>query len=263
MMTIREYKRVESLEEAWELNQKKANRVIGGMIWLKMSRGNVGTAIDISGLGLDQIEETEDAFEIGAMVTLRQLEEHPGLAAYTDGAMRESVRHIVGVQLSGEQIPVGILAADPMLTDTKLIYYGFPYEEIYPVGQVPDVRNLAECRDEFQYDMRRFLKGDEDTLHQALRRMRCNPVQNGVINYITSYEGFSLADLVSYDRKHNEANGEDNQDGNPYNASWNCGVEGPTRERTILQLRKRQMKNALALLLFSQGTPMLTAGDEL
>ena len=87
-MTIREYKRVESLEEAWELNQKKANRVIGGMIWLKMSRGNVGTAIDISGLGLDQIEETEDAFEIGAMVTLRQLEEHPGLAAYTDGAMR-------------------------------------------------------------------------------------------------------------------------------------------------------------------------------
>ena len=80
-MTIREYKRVESLEEAWELNQKKANRVIGGMIWLKMSRGNVGTAIDISGLGLDQIEETEDAFEIGAMVTLRQLEEHPGLAA--------------------------------------------------------------------------------------------------------------------------------------------------------------------------------------
>ena len=73
MMTIREYKRVESLEEAWELNQKKANRVIGGMIWLKMSRGNVGTAIDISGLGLDQIEETEDAFEIGAMVTLRQL----------------------------------------------------------------------------------------------------------------------------------------------------------------------------------------------
>ena len=54
----------------------------------------------------------------------------------------------------GEQIPVGILAADPMLTDTKLIYYGFPYEEIYPVGQVPDVRNLAECRDEFQYDMK-------------------------------------------------------------------------------------------------------------
>ena len=79
MMTIREYKRAESLEEAWQLNQKKANRVLGGMIWLKMENINVGTAIDLSGLGLDTIEETEDSFSIGAMVTLRQLEQHPGL----------------------------------------------------------------------------------------------------------------------------------------------------------------------------------------
>ena len=112
MMTIREYKQAESLEEAWQLNQKKANRVLGGMIWLKMENINVGTAIDLSGLGLDTIEETEGSFSIGAMVTLRQLEEHAGLAAYTHGAvkeallaaythgaMREAVRHIVGVQL--------------------------------------------------------------------------------------------------------------------------------------------------------------------
>ena len=99
MMTIREYKRAESLEEAWQLNQKKPNRILGGMIWLKMETINVGTAIDLSGLGLDTIEETEDSFSIGAMVTLRQLEQHPGLAAYTHGAMREAVRHIVGVQL--------------------------------------------------------------------------------------------------------------------------------------------------------------------
>ena len=98
-MTIREYKRAESLEEAWQLNQKKPNRILGGMIWLKMETINVGTAIDLSGLGLDTIEETEDSFSIGAMVTLRQLEQHPGLAAYTHGAMRETVRHIVGVQL--------------------------------------------------------------------------------------------------------------------------------------------------------------------
>ena len=98
MMTIREYKRAESLEEAWQLNQKKPNRILGGMIWLKMETINVGTAIDLSGLGLDTIEETEDSFSIGAMVTLRQLEQHPGLAAYTHGAMREAVRHIVGVQ---------------------------------------------------------------------------------------------------------------------------------------------------------------------
>ena len=99
MMTIREYKQAESLEEAWQLNQKKANRVLGGMIWLKMENINVGTAIDLSGLGLDTIEETEDSFSIGAMVTLRQLEEHPGLAAYTRGAVKEALRHIVGVQL--------------------------------------------------------------------------------------------------------------------------------------------------------------------
>ena len=98
MMTIREYKRAESLEEAWQLNQKRPNRVLGGMIWLKMENINVGTAIDLSGLGLDTIEETDEGFSIGAMVTLRQLELHPGLAAYTDGAVRESVRHIVGVQ---------------------------------------------------------------------------------------------------------------------------------------------------------------------
>ena len=110
--------------------------------------------------------------------------------------------------------------------------------------------------------MRRFLKGDEDALQQALYQLRNNPLQMGEINYITSYEGFSLADLVSYDRKHNEDNGEGNQDGNPYNASWNCGVEGPTRKRSILSLRKKQMRNAMLLLLTAQATPMLTAGDE-
>ena len=77
MMTIREYKRAESLEEAWQLNQKRPNRVLGGMIWLKMENINVGTAIDLSGLGLDTIEETDEGFSIGAMVTLRQLELHP------------------------------------------------------------------------------------------------------------------------------------------------------------------------------------------
>ena len=75
MMTIREYKRAESLEEAWQLNQKRPNRVLGGMIWLKMENINVGTAIDLSGLGLDTIEETDEGFSIGAMVTLRQLQQ--------------------------------------------------------------------------------------------------------------------------------------------------------------------------------------------
>ena len=98
MIKIKNYKKVENLEEAWELNQKRTNRIIGGMLWVKMSDANVQTAIDLSGLGLDQIEETEEAFRIGCMVTLRQMELHEGLSRYTEGAVKEAFRHIVGVQ---------------------------------------------------------------------------------------------------------------------------------------------------------------------
>lgn len=98
MITIREYARPATLEEAWQLNQKRPNRVLGGMLWLKMEKISVGTAIDLSALGLDTIEETNTEFAIGAMATLRSLETHAALNAATNGAMREAVRHIVGVQ---------------------------------------------------------------------------------------------------------------------------------------------------------------------
>lgn len=98
MISIREYRKAESLEEAWQLNQKRTNRIIGGMMWIKTGSGNVQTAIDLSGLGLDTIEEREDCFVIGCMVTLRQLETHPGLLKDTNGAIKEALRHIVGVQ---------------------------------------------------------------------------------------------------------------------------------------------------------------------
>ena len=98
MLTIRNYVKAQSLSEAYELNQKRSNRIIGGMLWLKMSNLSIQTAIDLSGLGLDKIEETKDEFSIGCMVTLRQLEQHEGLNTYTDGAMAESVKSIVGVQ---------------------------------------------------------------------------------------------------------------------------------------------------------------------
>ena len=98
MMTIREYKRAESLEEAWQLNQKKPNRILGGMIWLKMETINVGTAIDLSGLGLDAISENDDEFVIGCMTPLHDLETNEALNTYTHGAMKESLCHIVGVQ---------------------------------------------------------------------------------------------------------------------------------------------------------------------
>ena len=97
-MEIREYRKAASLKEAWELNQKKNNRISGGMMWLRLSRRPAGTLIDLSGLGFDRIVETEDAFHIGAMVTLRQLEQHEGLLKYSSGSVKDAVCHIVGTQ---------------------------------------------------------------------------------------------------------------------------------------------------------------------
>ena len=138
MMTIREYKRAESLEEAWQLNQKRNNRVIGGMIWLKMENINVGTAIDLSGLGLDKIEETAEGFSIGAMVPLRQIELHEGLNAYTDGAVRESVRHIVGVPLRNLATVGGSIYSRFGFSDVLTMFLALNASvELYKGGIVP------------------------------------------------------------------------------------------------------------------------------
>lgn len=99
MLTIREYKRPDTIEEAWLLNQKKGNRVLGGMLWTRLEGPSIGTAIDLSGLSLEGIEEREDGFVIGAMTTLRELETSASLNQWTSGAVRECLRHIVGVQL--------------------------------------------------------------------------------------------------------------------------------------------------------------------
>lgn len=98
MLKIKNYVKAESLEQAYELNQKKSTCILGGMLWLKMSSRSFQTAVDLSGLGLDQIEETEEEFSIGAMVTLRQMEKHEGLNRFSDNAAAESVKSIVGVQ---------------------------------------------------------------------------------------------------------------------------------------------------------------------
>ena len=98
MINIQNYVQAESLEEAYQLNQKRSARILGGMLWLKMANITVGTAIDLCRLGLNTIEETPELFSIGAMVTLRQIELHPGLNAYTGGAAARAVQDIVGVQ---------------------------------------------------------------------------------------------------------------------------------------------------------------------
>ena len=101
------------------------------------------------------------------------------------------------------------------------------------------------------------LAGSSDLYEQSGRRPYAS------INFITAHDGFTLHDLVSYNEKHNEANGEDNRDGENNNLSWNCGVEGPTDDPAIRELRERQKRNFLATLLLSQGVPMISGGDEL
>lgn len=170
--------------------------------------------------------------------------------------------HVDGFHIMGENLPVDMLAADPLLADKKLLYYGFEQEKVYDKMGVPKFPHLAEYNDAYLYDMRRLLKGDENMLGSALRHMRYIPEKAGRIHYLTNYYGFTLADLVSYDYKHNEANGEENKDGNAYNCSWNCGEEGAARSRRVRQLRVRQMKNAICMLLLTQSTPLIFMGDE-
>lgn len=163
--------------------------------------------------------------------------------------------HIDGVHLYADDDSLNAAAKDPLLSRTKII-------TVFWNGETKHYKNMANYNAGFMNVARKFLKGDENQLGDFVNVSRNNPIQSANINYITSHDGFTLMDLVSYDRKHNESNGENNTDGEDFNNSWNCGMEGPTRKKKVLQLRRQQLKNALMLLLLSQGTPLLLAGDE-
>jgi len=167
-----------------------------------------------------------------------------------------------GFHLAGTGIPIEIIAEDPLLRQCKILYAGFDIGRLYG-SKLPKKRVLAEYHPGFMENIRRFLKGGEEQVPGLIRQLKHNPKTHGVVNYITCQDGFTLADLVSYDYRHNEANGEENRDGSAYNYSWNCGIEGSTRKVSILELRRKQMRNSILFLLLSQGTPMLYAGDEL
>jgi glycogen operon protein len=158
---------------------------------------------------------------------------------------------------------------DPILASSKMI--AEPWDlgpGGYVVGGFPP--GWGEWNDQFRDTVRDFWRGKATAADLAARLTASGDVFNhngrrpwASINFITAHDGFTLNDLVSYNEKHNEANGEDNQDGHNDNRSWNCGVEGPTDDPEIEQLRLRQIKNFLATVLLSQGTPMLLAGDEM
>ena len=163
-----------------------------------------------------------------------------------------------------------ILRQDPTLSRVKLI--AEPWDlgaGGYQVGNFPV--GWAEWNDKYRDTMRAYWKGDGGLIGEFAQRLtgssdlynRSSRRPYASVNFVTAHDGFTLHDLVSYNDKHNEANGEDNRDGHSHNLSWNHGVEGPTDDQAIVTLRERQKRNFLATLLLSQGIPMITAGDEL
>lgn len=190
--------------------------------------------------------------------------------------------HIDGFELLGAGLPLKEIALEPELSEVKLWSESFPCEDIArartkrtrlriseakTVGkqkreEKPEKLFLACTDKEYQNTVRQFLKGDGGVLSAFLQCQRKYPADCAQINFLAGYQGFRLADVVSYGYKHNEGNGEDNRDGEDINYSWNCGVEGETKKKNVLELRHKQLKNALTMLFTAQGTPLLFMGDE-
>jgi isoamylase len=164
-----------------------------------------------------------------------------------------------------------ILAFDPVLAKCKLIAEAWDAGGLYQVGSFPAYGRWAEWNGKYRDTLRKFLKGDPGQVGKMAQRLQGSPDlykweergPNASINFITCHDGFTLADLVSYKEKHNEANLENNRDGANDNHSWNCGWEGPADDLAINALRQRQIKNAVAMLMVSQGVPMILMGDEI
>ena len=170
-----------------------------------------------------------------------------------------------GFHVKGDKLPLKELVSDPYLADVKLMHHYLPLDFDWKQlsdGKQDGGKRLAIYDESFMYTMRRFLKSDEGMIRAAMECMRRNPEKTGVVNFFSNYYGFTMMDMVSYNRKHNDANGENNQDGVDYNFTWNCGEEGGSQKRNVLKLRKKQLYNAFVLLMLSQGTPLLFMGDE-
>ena len=161
------------------------------------------------------------------------------------------------------------LAFDPVLAKCKLIAEAWDAGGLYQVGTFPAFGRWAEWNGRFRDAARKYLQGEAGVVGEIAWRIQGSPdlyLSRGTtasINFVTCHDGFTLMDLVSYNGKHNEANGEDNRDGANDNYSWNCGWEGPTEDPEINRLRFRQIKNAVSLLMVSQGIPMILMGDEI
>ena len=173
----------------------------------------------------------------------------------------KTVYHVDGFHVIGAGVPKEALALDPLLARTKLFFDWIDTGRIYR-GKSPKTRHIAICNGYYQSEARRFLKGDAGVSEAFRMTQRANPATHAIVHYAANVDGFTLADAVSYNTRHNEANGENGTDGTSDNNSWNCGVEGRTRKRPVIELREKQIKNAFAYVLLSQGVPLIYAGDE-
>ena len=165
--------------------------------------------------------------------------------------------HVDGFRINQESMDTSWLRLDPVLSHTKILGGSW--------GRQLEDRKKPICyemNDGFLVDARRFLKSDEGQVANIYKRFWEQRDGVGLIHYITQNNGFTLRDLISYDVKHNEANGERGKDGTEYNYSWNCGAEGPSRRKQVLRTREQQERNAFVMLILGMAVPMLLAGDE-
>ncbi|MBI5787747.1 MAG: glycogen debranching protein GlgX [Candidatus Schekmanbacteria bacterium] len=195
-------------------------------------------------------------------------------AEYHIDGFRFDLAAILGRDQSGRPLSnpplIESLAYDPILAKCKLIAEAWDAGGLYQVGSFPAYGRWAEWNGKFRDDVRKFIKGEDGLVGAIAQRVQGSPDLYGwnqrgptaSVNFITCHDGFTLYDLVSYNHKNNLANGEGNRDGESNNNSWNCGAEGETSDPGIIRLRRQQIKNALSILLVSQGIPMILMGDE-
>lgn len=170
--------------------------------------------------------------------------------------------HVDGFRLAGDGGWLAAVRRDPLLSGTKLIFSSQEEKTAQSVNG-PVRKRIAVYNADYERCLRRFLKGDQDiTAEEVAWMQRRNAMTFSYLSFLADQDGFTLADAVSYEEKHNEANGEENQDGCSANYTWNCGEEGPARKAAVRRLRDRQLRNAYLLLLTAQGTPLIYAGDE-
>lgn len=175
-------------------------------------------------------------------------------------ALRYWVReyHVDGFHLLGENLPITAIVQDVILSRTKIFYVNIPAD----MQIQKKYSRLYVYKEEYQYPARKLLNHINGNLSEFIDQQKKQGNGYGYVNFVSSNNGFTLADVFMYNDKHNEDNGEENSDGDNWNFSSNYGVEGPTRKKYIADLRKRQWKNALAMLFMAQGVPLLWSGDE-